>query len=189
MRRSASARCGAPLGRTCSRVARAMRFVVIGGGSIGQRHLKNLLALGHEVVAVLDPSEDRRAEVRRIAPAQCLTTADEGKAFGCGAEGAVICSPTHRHLDQARSALRRGWHVFVEKPLAHTLEGTDALVVEGGRARRTVLVGCNLRFLPSLLLVKRLIEEGGIRQTRRARGHCADYLPVLRAAPDDRAHY
>jgi len=166
-----------------------MRFVVIGAGSIGQRHLKNLLALGHDVVAVLDPSEDRRAEVRRVAPAQCLTTADEGEAFGCGAEGAVICSPTHRHLDQARAALARGWHVFVEKPLAHTLEGTDALVVEAGRAGCTVLVGCNLRFLPSLVLVKRLVEEGRIGRPLAARAQCGYYLPFWRPGTDYREGY
>src|SRR5438093_5226030 len=96
MRRSASGRRAAPHGRMSSGAARAMRFVVIGAGSIGQRHMRNLLALGHEIVAVLDPSEDRRAEVRRVAPAQCLTTTYENEAFECGAEGAVICSPTHR---------------------------------------------------------------------------------------------
>src|SRR2546428_815408 len=189
MRRSASARCGAPLGRTCSGVGRAMRFVVIGAGSIGQRHLKNLLALGHDVVAVLDPSEDRRAEVRRVAPAQCLTTGDDGEASGCGAEGAVICSPTARHLDRARAALARGWHVFVEKPLAHTLEGTDALVEEAGRAGRTVLVGCTLRFLPSLVLVKRLVEEGRIGRPLAARAHCGYYLPFWRPGTDYREGY
>src|SRR2546430_2580059 len=103
-----------------------MRFVVIGAGSIGQRHLKNLVALGHEVAAVFDPSPVRLDEVRPLVGARCRLTADEGEAFDQGADATLICSPTHRHLDQARAALRRGWHVFVEKPLAHTLEGTDA---------------------------------------------------------------
>src|SRR2546430_14799890 len=105
MRRSASARCGAPLGRTCSGVARAMRAVVVGAGSIGQRHLKNLLALGHEVAAVLDPDPARLDEIRPLVGGGCRLATDERDAFAGDANAAVICSPTHRHLDQARAAL------------------------------------------------------------------------------------
>ncbi len=163
-----------------------MRFVVIGAGSIGQRHLKNLVALGHEVAAVFDPSPVRLDEVRPLVGARCRLTADEGEAFDQGADATLICSPTHRHLDQARAALRRGWHVFVEKPLAHTLEGIDALVDDAVRAGRTVLVGCNLRFLPSLALVKRLVEEGRIGRPLAARAHCGYYLPFWRPGTDYR---
>src|SRR5437660_1625779 len=166
-----------------------MRIVVIGVGSIGQRHLKNLLGLGHEIVAVLDPSEARRAEVRRATSPRCVVTADEDEVFGSAADAAVICSPAHRHLDQARAALRRGWHVFVEKPLAHTLEGTAALVDEAARAGRTVLVGCNLRFLPSLQLVKRLVDEGRIGRPLAARAQCGYYLPFWRPDTDYREGY
>ena len=166
-----------------------MRAVVVGAGSIGQRHLKNLLALGHEVAAVLDPDPARLDEIRPLVGGGCRLATDERDAFAGDANAAVICSPTHRHLDQARAALRRGWHVFVEKPLAHTLEGTDALVEEAGRAGRTVLVGCNLRFLPSLVLVKRLVEEGRIGRPLAARAHCGYYLPFWRPGTDYREGY
>ncbi len=166
-----------------------MRAVVVGAGSIGQRHLKNLLALGHEVAAVLDPDPARLDEIRPLVGGGCRLATDERDAFAGDANAAVICSPTHRHLDQVRAALRRGWHVFVEKPLAHTLEGTDALVEEAGRAGRTVLVGCNLRFLPSLVLVKRLVEEGRIGRPLAARAHCGYYLPFWRPGTDYREGY
>ncbi len=166
-----------------------MRAVVVGAGSIGQRHLKNLLALGHEVAAVLDPDPARLDEIRPLVGGGCRLATDERDAFAGDANAAVICSPTHRHLDQARAALRRGWHVFVEKPLAHTLEGTDAFVEEAGRAGRTVLVGCNLRFLPSLVLVKRLVEEGRIGRPLAARAHCGYYLPFWRPGTDYREGY
>src|SRR2546425_2633724 len=159
-----------------------MRAVVVGAGSIGQRHLKNLLALGHEVAAVLDPDPARLDEIRPLVGGGCRLATDERDAFAGDANAAIICSPTHRHLDQARAALRRGWHVFVEKPLAHTLEGTDALVEAAARAGRPVLVGCNLRFLPSLVLVKRLVQGGRIGRPLAARAHCGYYLPFWRPA-------
>ncbi len=166
-----------------------MRLVVIGAGSIGQRHLRNLLALGQDVVAVFDPSDTRRDEVRRVAPERCLVTGDERAVFERDADAAVICSPTHRHLDQALAAVRRGWHAFVEKPLSHTLVGIDALVDEAARGRRAVLVGCNLRFLPSLQLVRRLVEDGRIGRPLSARAHCGYYLPYWRPTTDYRDGY
>lgn len=166
-----------------------MRIVVIGAGSIGQRHLRNLRALGHEVVAVFDPDGARLDEIRPLVLPGCRLVTDEAEAFDRNADAAVICSPTNQHLDQARAALRRGWHVFVEKPLAHTLDGTAALVDEAARAGRTVLVGCNLRFLPSLVLVKRLVDEGRIGRPLAARAHCGYYLPFWRPHTDYREGY
>jgi predicted dehydrogenase len=166
-----------------------MRIVVFGAGSIGQRHLKNLLVLGCEVAAVFDPSPARLDEVRSLVGDGCRLTTDEAEAFAAAADAALISSPTHRHLGQARTALEHGWHVFVEKPLAHTLDGTDALVEQAAGAGRTVLVGCNLRFLPSLVLVKRLVEEGRIGRLLAARAHCGYYLPFWRPGTDYREGY
>lgn len=166
-----------------------MRFVILGAGSIGQRHLRNALALGHEVVAVLDPSAARRDEAQRLVGPTARIAADEEGVFDVDADAAIVCTPTHHHVAHARAAVARGWHVLVEKPLSHTLEDTDALVDEAARARRTVLVGCNLRFFPSLKLVKRLIDDGRIGRPRSARAHCGYYLPFWRPHTDYRQGY
>jgi predicted dehydrogenase len=166
-----------------------MRFVVLGAGSIGQRHLRNALALGHEVAAVFDPSPARLEEARGIVPAGCLLTAGEEQALDREADAVIVCSPTSEHVRQARAAVGRGRHVLVEKPLSHTLDGTAELVGEGAAARRVVLVGCNLRFLPSLQRVKRLVEEGRIGRPQAARAHCGYYLPYWRPRTDYRQGY
>jgi len=166
-----------------------MRTVLLGAGSIGQRHLRNLQTLGHAVVAVADPDRARLEAIRPLVTAGCRLVAGEAEAFAADADAVVICSPTSRHVDQALAALRRGWHVFVEKPLAPTLEGTAALVDEAARAGRAVLVGCNLRFLPSLQLVKRLVDEGRIGRPLAARAQCGYYLPFWRPDTDYREGY
>lgn len=164
-------------------------FVIFGAGSIGQRHLRNLIALGHRVVAVVDPSRARLEEVQAFAPTDCRFLTDEAQGFEAAADAALISSPTSCHVRQARSALARDWHVFVEKPLSHTLEGTAALVEEAARADRKVLVGCNMRFFPSLQLVKRLLDEGRIGRPLSARAHCGYYLPYWHPEEDYRQSY
>src|SRR5437763_291637 len=166
-----------------------MRFVVFGAGSIGLRHLRNARALGHAIAGVFDPDPGRRAGAAALAGDGALVTGDETAALALSADAALVCSPTHRHVEQARAAVARGWHVLVEKPLSHALDGTAALVAEAAAARRTVLVGCNLRFLPSLMLVKRLVDEGRVGTPLSARAECGYYLPYWRPQTDYRRGY
>lgn len=163
-----------------------MRFSIIGAGSIGQRHLRNLLHVGHEVAAICDPDPKQLERIKKISRGTLLTQ-DEGKALNQRADAALICSPTALHVTQARLAIRHGLHVFVEKPLSHTLEHTEELVREAAAVNRVVLVGCNLRFFPSLRLVKRLLEEGRIGKPLAARAHCGYYLPFWH--PDSDYHH
>jgi predicted dehydrogenase len=166
-----------------------MRLLILGAGSIGRRHLRNARALGHQIAAVLDPDPRQRAEVSALADADALVTGDEAAALAVAADAALVCSPPHRHLDQARAALARGLHVLVEKPLAHALDGTAELVASAAAGRRTVLVGCNLRFLPSLGLVKRLLDEGRIGAPLALRAHFGYSLPHWRPHTDYRQGY
>lgn len=166
-----------------------MRFVIFGAGSIGRRHLRNARALGHTIAAVVDPDPARRAEAARLAGEGCIVTDDETVALAVDAEAAVVCSPTHRHVEQATAALARALHVLVEKPLSHRLDGTAELVAGAAAGRRVVLVGCNLRFLPSLALVKRLLDEGRVGAPLALRAHCGYYLPYWRPDADYRQGY
>jgi len=166
-----------------------MRFTVLGAGSIGVRHLRNARALGHTIAAVFDPDAARRAEIAMLAGDGALITGDESAALDAPADAVLVCSPTVRHLAQARAAVARGRHALIEKPLAHALDGTAELVTEAAAGRLTVLVACNLRFLPSLQLVKRLIDEGRIGTPLSARAHCGYYLPYWRPHTDYRHGY
>jgi predicted dehydrogenase len=166
-----------------------MRVVLLGAGSIGRRHLANVVALGHQVAAVYDPDPARLAEVRPRAGDGAVLTTAERDALAVDADVALVCSPTAAHVAQARAAVAHGRHVLIEKPLSHTLDGVDALVAEAAAGGRTVLVGCNLHFLPSLRLVKRLLAEGRIGTPLSARAHCGYYLPHWRPHTDYRRGY
>src|SRR5947209_3518945 len=103
-----------------------MRFIVLGAGSIGRRHLRNLLSLGHTCAAVYDPDPTRLADLSGVAALACATT-DEARALAQPAEAVLVCSPPHCHVAQAYAAVASGRHVFVEKPLAAEDEGIDRL--------------------------------------------------------------
>jgi len=136
--------------------------------------------MGHTVIAQ-DP--DAKA-IESVA-----TFSDVDQAMDQGADAVLICSPSSFHLSQAVESVKRGMHVFVEKPLSHNLEGTEALAELAKNKDRTVLVACNLRFFPSLLKAKELVDSGRIGRAMAARIHGGFYLPSWRPATDYRQGY
>ena len=164
-----------------------MKALVIGAGSIGRRHLGNLRRLGVERAAVLDPDADRRGEA---CEAYGVTGFDQlDAAFGWAPDLVVVASPTALHAHQALLAARRGCHLFVEKPLAHSPADVRELAEEVGRRGLTSLVGCNMRFHPGPAAVKRLLDDGAIGRPLFARVHTGSYLPDWRADRDYRTSY
>ena len=128
-----------------------MRFLVVGAGSIGQRHGRNLAALGHAVLAWdADPERLRAAAVAGMRPAASLEA-----ALATRPDGALICTPPASHVDLGRRALAAGAHLFVEKPIADASAAVPALLDLAASHGRVLAVGFNLRFLPSLRLVRR----------------------------------
>jgi predicted dehydrogenase len=119
-------------------------IAVLGQGSIGRRHARLLVAEGCEVVAWdPQPPAEKVAGVRR---------ADSAEAALAAAAAAVVASPSVHHLEQAQLAIDHGCHVLVEKPVAASADGVQALIHRAERAGRVLAVGMNLRFHPGIAL-------------------------------------
>src|SRR6202140_2980841 len=110
-------------------------------GSIGSRHGKNLMYLGHQVIGY-DP-----AIPGKHTREQVLTESD----------AVIICTPTRNHFVDMVDAY--GKHVFVEKPIAFD---APAPAIRGfchgkSSAGQIVAVGNNLRFHHCVLETKRML--------------------------------
>ena len=163
------------------------RFLVLGFGSIGKRHLRNLLKLGVQDVAVFDVRDDRRKEAseRFSVPA----FADLNLALSSNVKVALICTPTSLHLSNALAAARAGSHLFIEKPLSNSLLGVDELLEEAQQRKLVTLVGCNFRFHVALQRVKGLLEQEVIGKVISARAQFGQYLPDWHPWEDYRGSY
>lgn len=79
-----------------------------------------------------------------------------------------ICLPSYLHAEAAIKALRNGKHVFVEKPIALTVEDADKMVKVAKEQGRYLMVGQVLRFFPEFALIKRMQQEGKYGKIRGA---------------------
>lgn len=162
----------------------ATPVAVIGLGSIGLRHARNFLALGCEVTG-FDPAEDRRAALQELGGRGVAS----GTAALRGARLAVIASPSAHHLANLETALAAGCHALVEKPLAHTTDGVDAILKSAEARGLRVCVALNLRFLPVVMLADDCIRRGMIGRPLWGRFICSSYLPEWRPGTDYRKGY
>ena len=111
------------------------------------------------------------------------------EALSATADAAVICTPPASHAALAQRALDAGLHLFVEKPIAATVSDATQLVAEAERRGRVLAVGFNLRFLPSLLRVKALLDDKRVGKVLAARAEFGSYLPDWRPGRDYRDNY
>jgi predicted dehydrogenase len=162
--------------------------VVAGAGSIGQRHLANLKALGVGRIAACDPDRQRLAQVAGELGVEMQTDFESALA-AVKPDTVFICTPPVLHVSQALSAVRAGAHVFIEKPLSNTTEGIDRLIAEARERNRVVQVGYNLRFHPGLQILKQLLDEGVIGRVLWAHVEAGQYLPDWRPWQDYRQSY
>ncbi len=158
-----------------------MTVAVLGLGSIGLRHARNLLSLGQQV-AGFDPDPKRR----RMLEAEGGQARDSRKAALGGAEAAVIASPSAYHAEDMVAAVDAGCHVFAEKPLAHSADGLEDLLACAEDADLVFFVAHNLRYHPCTEAAKEALAEGGLGDLLWARLLAVSYLPDWRPDQDYR---
>lgn len=77
-------------------------------------------------------------------------------------DGVFICTPDYLHEEHALAALEAGKHVFLEKPMAISIEGCDHILEAARKNSRILYVGHNMRFFPVMQKMKELIDGGKI---------------------------
>ena len=163
------------------------RCFVIGCGSIGQRHIRNLRSMGFLDIFAYDPVVSRLEETTRSLGVNACDSVESG--LDRKPSAVLVCTPPNLHVSIARQALTCGSHVFVEKPLGDSLDQIDALINESACRERILYVGYNLRFHAGLLRLKQLIEENTIGRVFSIHAEFGQYLPDWRPGRDYRACY
>lgn len=151
-----------------------MKFLIAGLGSIGRRHLKNLIALGEKDI-ILYRSKQSTLPDEELKEFPVET--DINYALNHKPDAVIISNPTSLHFDIAIPAAKAGCHIFLEKPISHSLEKVDELKSALKYGKGKILVGFQYRFHPTLKLMAELISRGDIGKTVSLRSNWGEYLP------------
>lgn len=164
-----------------------MKFLIAGLGSVGRRHLRNLLALGERDIVLLRSHRSTLPddELAGFAVEHELETALRRHR----PDAVIVATPTALHLPIALAAAEAGCAILLEKPVSHTLDGLEQLQESAARHGSRILVGFQFRYHPTLRRARQLLHEGALGQVLTVHLHWGEYLPQWHPWEDYRQSY
>jgi len=137
--------------------ARTLALGVIGVGSLGYHHARILRTLpGVTLAGICDTDSDRlHAVATELDAAPFQNAADLLDRV----EAVVVAVPTTHHEEVARSALDRGIHVLIEKPIAPTLDAAVRILEAAEASGALVQIGHVERFNGALRACEPYLDE------------------------------
>tara|TARA_Y100000590_G_scaffold414035_1_gene510501 strand:- start:2248 stop:3240 length:993 start_codon:yes stop_codon:yes gene_type:complete len=166
-----------------------MNFLVVGCGSVGKRHLNNLIKIGinKNNIYAIDTREDRLEEVKSIGISNVFNSLDEALKFDIYAS--IVCSPTSMHIEQSLKLLNNNINILMEKPLCSNLDGIDEVIKLKDAKNLTFMMAYVFRFSPMTIQVKQMLKDNEIGKILYARGEFSEYLPDWHPWEDYRHFY
>lgn len=145
---------------------RKCTVAIVGLGSRGLRQYAPCARLfpdKMEITAVADPVASRvkeAAELYQIPGEHCFSSAEELLEQERLADILFVCTQDRQHAGHAIAALKKGYHLLLEKPIAPELSDCRQILRTANEYDRKVIVCHVLRYTPFFSKIKALIEDG-----------------------------
>ena len=149
-----------------------MKALVIGCGSIGRRHISNLLKLGVEVYAY---DKDLPLLERTLKEFNIKTS--DFRSEHIRMDAWVLAMPPNYHYSFMKECLEHGYHCFVEKPISDKLEGLEKLVDDYEKAKLTLMVGYQLRLNERIRELRDIVKSNEYGKLLSVQANYGYYLP------------
>jgi predicted dehydrogenase len=158
--------------------------LIVGVGSIGERHLRCFGATGRAELSLCDVNPALRQTVaQRYGTRHAFSRIEE--ALAEGPDAVVICTPAHLHVPLAIAAARAGAHLLIEKPLSTTLESIDVLRQETAKRALKVAVAYVYRAHPALAAMREAVRSGRFGEPVQVVAAFGQHFPHYRPAYRD----
>jgi len=155
--------------------------VVWGYGSIGRRHISNLLAITQPDLAAITRTPEN---VERQHAAH-ITTWTLDQVDWPSVEQIIIATPTAFHLEHLEYAITRGVRkILLEKPVSHSIEHVAALSTLIEKTSTSVYVGYDLRYDEGIKKVQQILAKGKLGRICSIHAHAGQFLPDWRPQTD-----
>jgi len=164
-----------------SPVGSGLRVLIIGVGSIGERHLRCFQACEDVRVAACESNVELGQAIG--AKYDCPWFASLDQAWESGSfDAAVVCTPANVHIPVATACVERGWHVLIEKPLAVTLDGVEEFQRLADSKQRVVRVAYIHHSMLLNIRLRELLQTGVIGDPKHVSLVTGHHFPSFRPA-------
>ena len=155
-----------------------MKILVVGCGSIGERHINNLIDISSHNIIAFDTSKERLDVIKERYNVE--TCGNIERCFDYGIDAVIVCTPPSTHIQIADQAISNGAHVFIEKPISDRLDDLDELIKKAVNNKKIISVGYCFRFSEGLKMAKNFIDSGKLGRILSVKAEFGQYLPDWR---------
>jgi len=138
-----------------------LNFAIVGCGRIGGRHAGHINNNG-TLLAVCDVIEEKATKLAEEYEANGYTSIDEMLINEPTLDLVAICSPNGLHAEHSIKALKAGFHVLCEKPMAISVHDCGEMIKAAEAANRRLMIVKQNRFNPPVEAVKKLLKQDGL---------------------------
>ena len=150
-----------------------LKILIVGLGSIGKRHMENIISKTNSEVIILTKRKDLNSLKKKNI--KIFNTLE--KCLAEKPDIGFITNETAYHVPIAIKLAKAGLDLFLEKPLSNSMKSVDQLLNIVKRKRLITLMGCNLRFHSCIKKIKLLLEKEAIGKVISVKVECGAYLP------------
>ena len=151
------------------------KAAVIGCGSIGQRHIRNLRSLGITDIIAL---RSKQGHFQDLPPELEVREVDDWSGlFGEKPDVAIVSNPTSMHLETVERLLPQVKGIFIEKPLSGSLNGVKELLEKIKQYKVICFVGYSLQFHPAIKAMQHAVDSDLIGQPLVFQCQAGHWLP------------
>lgn len=162
-----------------------IRCLVVGTGSIGKRHIFNLLQAGVQTAIFSTGHTKTRFQDPRVV----LSTDDWQEALSFAPHLAIVANPTALHVSTIEKLIDQDVYILVEKPLSNHIEDLDRLFANSPDVKKKIIVGYNFRFHAAIQFLKQTIADNIIGKISYIKCQVGQYLPDWHPGEDYREGY
>jgi len=139
-------------------MSKDLNFAVVGCGRIGTRHAEHIKNNGN-LVAVCDIAEEKAIVLSEKYGAKAYQSISELLDKESSVDLVAICTPNGLHAIHSIEALKKGYHVLCEKPMAISVHDCGEMIKAAESSNRRLMIVKQNRFNPPVEAVKKLIDE------------------------------
>ena len=162
-----------------------MKVIIVGFGSIGQRHCKNLLEESN--AEILLSTKHNLKNFKNNKRIQNLPSLE--KCLKNQPDIGLVCNTSSLHVETAIKLAKNNCHLLIEKPLSNSLKNITPLLSLIEKNKIITLMGFNLRFHPCLIKIKQLLSKNKIGRVIYVNAENGSYLPDWHPEEDYRKSY
>ena len=160
------------------------RILIVGVGSIGERHVRCFLATGRVVVGICELNAQLLdAVAERYDIKEAFATLET--ALDSSWDAVLIATPAHTHIPIALTVVKQGIPLLIEKPLSTSLDGVDELLALANEKNILTAVSYNYRAHPALAAMKAALDSKRFGAPKQLYALCGQHFATYRPAYAD----